>query len=110
MDKISPYTACKRLEARLQSKFSSLDLPSLPHGDQRTLQSLRQVVIDARLTLQEYEMAETRQEQQLASKEASAFLQQATKDILMASSQGHFSAVDVAHLSATIEQIIEAIH
>jgi hypothetical protein len=109
MERVSPYILCKRLEGQLQAKLSSIDLPSLPHAEQTVILGLRQSLIDARLTIQEYELSETRDEQLRVAQEAKGFLEQVNKSILAVSGQGIFSAVDVAHLSANIEQIADNI-
>jgi hypothetical protein len=107
MERVSPYELCKRVEGQLQAKLSGLDIPSLSHDTQAIVQTLRQTIIDARLTVQEYTFAETREEQAKAAREAQEYLAQAQKGILAASSHSIFGAVDVAHLSANIEQITD---
>ena len=84
-----------------------LDPTALPQSEQKVLEGLRRVLADARLTAQDYELAESRDEQLGQAREAKDFLRQAEQGILAASHTGVFGAVEVAHLSASIERIIE---
>lgn len=107
MERVSPYELCKKVERQLQAKLSGLDVPSLPREEQTIIHALRQAVTDARLTIRDYEVADTRAEQVSAAQEAKDFLEQAQKSILTASSYGVFGPADVAHLSANLEQIAD---
>ncbi len=60
---------------------------------------------DARLDVRDYEYAETRAEQQQHAKAAKKRLEQVRQAVLLASEYNVFSAIDVAHTTATIEQI-----
>jgi hypothetical protein len=53
----------------------------------------------------DYELSETREEQAKNAKFAKKWLNQAQKNILSASEFNIFDAIDVAHLSAQIDQV-----
>ena len=106
MEITSPYTLIKQLEAQVRSGLSGLDLMTLPLGEQKVLEELRQALVDARLTAQDYELSETRDMQLKRAKEAKQLLRQAEKGILTASHHDVFGPVEVAHLSANIERAI----
>lgn len=104
---MSPFLLIKALETQLRGTLSRLDVPSLPMGEQKVIKSLRNDITDARLDVRDYELSETREEQIRKAKEARVRLGRIRKQILAASEYNIFSAVDVAQISAQIEQIIE---
>jgi hypothetical protein len=104
---VSPFLLIKALETQLRGTLSRLDVASLPHGEQKLVTTLRNDLVDARLDVRDYELSETREEQIRKMKEAKARLTKVRKEILAASEYNIFSAVDVAQISAQIEQIIE---
>lgn len=105
MESESPYVLCKRLEAQIINMLSFLDVQSLSQDEQKIIRDLKRDVIDARLDIQDYELAETREQQLKDAKEAKKRLDQVRNGILAASEHNVFSAIDVAQLSANIEQI-----
>lgn len=76
-----------------------MDIP-----DQQKIEQLRNVLIDARLEVQDYELAETRDSQLRNAKKAKKYLQ-VIKSTITDSELNVFGAVDVAHLTAQVEQI-----
>ena len=67
---------------------------------------LMQALGDARIYASDYELSEVREEQLDNAKKAKKYLEQARASILKASETNIFGAVDVAQLSAQIDQII----
>jgi hypothetical protein len=70
------------------------------------LAKLQQNLVDSRIYARDYELSESREEQVDNAKKAKKWLEQAQKNILTASEFNIFGAIDVAHLSAQIDQII----
>jgi len=99
----------KSLETRLSGVLSRFDTFSLPEAEQKIIEALRQNVVDARLDIRDYELSETRAGQLQKAEEARQRLEHVRKGVLAASEYNVFSATDVAHLSAQLEQIIENI-
>lgn len=91
---------------QITSILSRHDLSELPQEQKQLVNSLSRDVVDARLDVRDYEYAETRAEQLHSAKEARMRLEHLQKTILKVSEQGIFGAVDVAQLSARIQQLI----
>ena len=70
------------------------------------LTELRQNLVDIRVYTNAYEFSEERPEQLENAKLATEYLQQARQHILKASEINVFGAIDVAHLTAQIDQLI----
>ena len=65
---------------------------------------LRQYLTDARVYAKDYELSEVREEQLDNAKKSKKWLEQARQQILRASESNVFGPIDVAHLSAQIDQ------
>jgi hypothetical protein len=102
----SPSVMAKRLEAEVRMLLRPVDVYKLDPSLRETMANLRQNLADARIYSNDYELSETREEQELNAKRAKHWLNEARSDILEASQHDIFSAIDVAHLSAQIDQII----
>lgn len=107
MDNSSPFLMIKRLEIQLNGVLSALDILDLPAGERKIVTVLKSDLVDARLDVRDYELSETRDEQLRHAREAIKRLERIRKGILSASEYNIFSAVDVAQLTAQLEQIIE---
>lgn len=70
-----------------------------------SIAKLKQAMSDARIYTSDYELSEMRDEQLANAKRAKKYLAQARREILKLSEYDIFSAIDVAHLSARIDQI-----
>ena len=102
----APSVMAKRLEAEVRMILRPTDVYKLGPDERETLANLRQNLADARIYTTDYELLEIREDQSLNAKRAKHWLREARDDILSASQHDIFSAIDVAHLSAQIEQII----
>jgi hypothetical protein len=71
---------------------------------------LKNDLIDARLDIRDYELSETREDQLRRARDANKRLERIRKSILAASEYNVFNAVDVAQLTAQLEQIIENLY
>jgi hypothetical protein len=69
------------------------------------IDELRQSLADAKKYSQDYELSEMRDEQLENAKKAKKYLNLARRNILRASEFNIFSAIDVAHLTAQIDQV-----
>lgn len=103
----SPTTQVKRLEDDVHRVLRGFDLRALSSKQRDVLADLTQVLIDARVYCHSYELSETREEQIKNAKLAHKWLRRARKNILSASEFDVFGAVDVAQLTAEIEQLID---
>lgn len=99
----------KSLETQLGGILSAIDVYDLPAQEAKIISMLKREMVDARLDARDYELSETRDEQLKNAKVAKKRLDHIRKNILAASEYNVFSPVDVAQLSAQIEQIIENI-
>ena len=109
MENNSPFLLIKRLETHLNGVLSALDIFDLPAGERKIITLLKSDLVDARLDVRDYELSETRDEQIKKATEAKKRLERLRKGILAASEYNVFSAIDVAQLTAQLEQIIENI-
>jgi ribosomal protein L9 len=71
----------------------------------KAVAELRQNLADAKVYAQDYELSEMRDEQLDNAKKAKEWLEQARQQILRASEFNVFGPIDVAHLTAQIEQV-----
>lgn len=97
----------KRLEAEIRQILRRTDFDLLSSKERRLLADLQQDLIDALKYTSSYELSETRAEQLDNAKTAKTWLGKVKKCILSASESNIFGPVDVASLSAGIEQIID---
>jgi hypothetical protein len=96
----------KQLDAQINIILRGFDLRKLSTKERNVLVKLQQNLTDMRIYTNDYELSEAREEQLDNAKKARKWLEHARKNILTASESNIFSAIDVAHLSAQIEQII----
>ena len=107
MEDKSPFLLMKSLETELNVRLRTIDVAALGKPQQKLVDMLRRDIVDARLDIRDYELSETRDEQLGKAKDAKQRLEQMRKGILAASEDDIFGSVEVAQLSAELEQIIE---
>ena len=105
MGYVSPYRLVKQLERQVLGGLSSVDEADIPTSGQQAIRELRRALTDARLDIRDYELSETREAQLELRKDARNRLLGVRQGILQASEYNIFNAVDVAHLSAIVEQV-----
>lgn len=105
MDQQSPFLLVKQMETQLNGVLSAFDVFSLPTTQRKTITTLRRELTDVRLDVRDYELSETRDEQLKNAGAAKKRLDQVRRHILAASEFNVFGPVDVALLTAQIEQI-----
>jgi hypothetical protein len=103
---MSPSRMVKQLELQVNSNLRKFDFRKLSTNERDILAKLQQNLVDSRIYTRDYELSESREEQVDNAKKAKKWLEQAQKNILTASEFNIFGAIDVAHLSAQIDQII----
>jgi hypothetical protein len=97
----------KRLDGNVRQILRTVELAELSGKGRELIANLQQNLVDARIYTNAYGLSETREEQLSNAKAAKSWLVKARKCILSASEYNIFGAIDVAHLSAQIEGIIE---
>ncbi|MGF7229187.1 MAG: hypothetical protein ACQR33_04340 [Candidatus Saccharibacteria bacterium] len=106
MENKSIHEHAKDFDAQIRGIVSHFDLDSLTHETRRLVADIKRLAVDVRLDVRDYEYAQTRAEQLGAAHESRTRLEQLHTNLLAASEQNLFSAVDVAQLSALIHYII----
>jgi len=86
---------------------SGVDAMELELTVQRMVAHLKGDMIDMKLDVRDYELAETRHEQLRHAQDARRRLDQIRKSILTASDYGIFSSIDVAQLTAQADRLID---
>lgn len=100
----SPFLLTKQVEADIIRLLSDIDILELSNAQQQAYEQLKNSLIDARLEIQDYELAETRELQLANAKQAKAYLNKVQEGIV-GNTFNAFGAVDVAHLTAYIGHI-----
>jgi hypothetical protein len=106
----SPFLGIKQLEVQVNGKLSSVDLYELPMAEQKIVAAIKRELVDCRLDIRDYELSETRDEQLKNAKHARKRIDTLRAQILSASEYDLFGAVDVAQLTAQLDQIAEYIY
>ena len=109
MDSKTPLAAAKAIETYINAIAYGYDADSLSFADKSLVEQIKRGITDARLDIRDYEVADTRAEQLRLQQAVHARLHSLQDDILKASQTGMFSAIEVAHISAMIEQLISNI-
>lgn len=102
---VSLYQQARELEQQIGSVLSTRDIDELPPKQRELTIQLRNLLIDVRLDARDYEYAETRANQLNVVKDSKKRLDALRQTIIKASEYNVFSPVDVAELSARIEQL-----
>ena len=104
MANYTPGGLVKQVEAQVERILRQVDWAEVNEKGRVAVAELRQSLTDARTYSQDYELSEMRQEQLDNAKKAKKYLSLARRQILRASEFDVFSAIDVAHLTAQIDQ------
>jgi hypothetical protein len=100
----SPSFLVKQVNTQVTMILRSIDWEELDEKGQKAVSELRQNLVDAKIYAQDYELSEMRDEQVGNAKKANKWLEHARQQILRASEFNIFGAIDVAHLTAQIDQ------
>lgn len=106
MESKAPSAATKDLDGQVRRILRPIDVLSLNRRLREQITDLNQALTDSKIYAQDYELSETREEQLASAKTAKLYLKKARSSILALSEYDIFSPLDVAHLTATIDQII----
>jgi hypothetical protein len=105
----SPYELLRSLENELNGILSGQSVYDLPPVQQKMIARIRREVNEARLDVRDYQSSETKPAQAKFAKQATKRLRSIGSILLAASTYNIFSAIDVALISAKVEQIIAII-
>ncbi|MFA5004254.1 MAG: hypothetical protein WC498_03210 [Candidatus Saccharimonadales bacterium] len=103
----SPFLAIKQVETQVGTTLRAVDVDSLEADGRRVVLNIKRLMVDTRLDIRDYELSETREEQLKYAHEGKKRLEQFRRSILTASEYNIFSAIDVAQLTAELDQIRE---
>lgn len=104
MENKSPSKRTKQIDASIERILRGVDIRKLSSKERNIISRLRQELSDAKVYTRDYELSETIDEQAENAKKSNKWLDAARKDILTASEYNLFGPIDVAHLTAEIEQ------
>jgi ribosome-binding factor A len=94
----------KQVDGQVNRILRQTDVREVGEKVRKALIELTQDLSDAKKYAQDYELSEMRDEQLDNAKKAKKWLNKAQAAILRASEFNVFNAIDVAHLSAQIDQ------
>lgn len=106
MEEKSLSAMVKDVEAQVRAILRDRDVRSLPEGPRRVVEQLTQNLSDVRVYATDFELSEVDEDRQKNARVATKRLTAVQRRIITASQYDLFEPVDVAHLSAQIEQII----
>ena len=89
----------------VNSILRKTDWTQINDKGRKAVAELRQNLADAKIYTADYELSEMRDEQVDNAKKANKYLERARQQILRASEFDVFGPIDVAHLSAQIDQL-----
>ena len=106
MEHASAFERVKSLGSHINGIVSQFDIDALMPDERNLVALIKRQLTDARLDVRDYGYAETRAEQLAHAAAARESCEALQKQILQGSEHNLFSAIDVAHISAQIQQII----
>jgi hypothetical protein len=104
---ISLLQETKEVEMHVAVIIAAYGIDTLDFAQRELFATIKRQIVDARLDVRDYEYADTRAEQLSFAIAGKQRLDQIRRNIVKASEQGLFSAIDVAQLSANLEIISE---
>lgn len=105
MASYTPASFVKEIDGQVNRILRQVKPDEYNEKSRKAIVELKQNLTDARIYAHDYELSETREEQVDNAKQAKKWLEQARTYILKASEHNIFDAIDVAHLSAQIDQL-----
>jgi hypothetical protein len=104
-----PTSAWKETANLISSRLTALNIDDLDAPAQRQVSLIKHLSVDMRLDLRDYELADSQAEQLKLTRTAIKRLERLRQSVLTASEHNIFGTVDVAQISASIDQIIDNI-
>src|SRR5258708_7806176 len=101
----SPSGLVKQIDNQVSRILRQVDWAIVSQQGRAAIGELRRSLAEAKIYSQDYELSEMREEQQDNAKKARKWLSAAHRQILLASEFNVFDAIDVAHLTAQIDQV-----
>jgi hypothetical protein len=105
MSYVSLTDRMKSIEAHIATILSFQDVDSLALPVRNVLIAIKHHIIDARLTVRDYEYADTRATQLEQAKEGRRLRDSLRQHLIMASEHNIFGPADVAQFSAQLDDI-----
>ena len=105
MANYTPAGLVKQIDTQVNSILRKTDWSEVNEKARKAVVELRQNLAAARIYAADYELSEMREEQLDNAKKAKKYLEQARDHILKASEFDVFGPVDVAHITAQIDQL-----
>jgi hypothetical protein len=106
-DTATPLQQLQQIEAFVRGLLIAIVDDDLPAAGRRAVREIRQTMAQARKALRDYEREEDARVQARLLPETFMGLEQVRRNILDASQYDVFSAIDIAHLSAKIDQLMD---
>jgi hypothetical protein len=105
MANYTPAVLVKQVDTQVNSILRKTDWGEVNEKGRKAVADLRQNLASARVYAADYEVSEMRDEQLDNARKAKSYLEKARNQILRASEFDVFGPIDVAHLTAQIDQL-----
>ena len=105
----SELTRITRLNTRLLSLLAALDDDIIGRETRKAIEKIKQVSAEARLDVRDWEYSDSREELGQNAKRAVKRIDELRALILQASEYGIFGAVDVADITARLEEVADSL-
>jgi hypothetical protein len=105
MANYTPSGLVKQIDNQVNMILRKINWDQVGEKARKAVLELRQDLVDARVYSSDYELSEMRDEQLDNAKKAKNYLEKARQQILRASEFDVFGPIDVAHITAQIEQV-----
>jgi len=105
MRSYTPSGLVKQIDTQVSMILRKTVWEEVGEKPRKAVLELRQNLADARIYAQDYELSEMRDEQLDNAKKAKKWLERAQQQMLRASEFNVFGPIDVAHLSAQLDQV-----
>ena len=106
-DKLSLLAQARVIEKSLQRARMTMDLDALEPSVVRLINEMAGAMVDSRLSVRDYESARGKEERDRYRDESNTYLGVVRERMLAASQYDLFSAIEIAHFSALLDQLIE---
>ncbi len=103
----SALVLATRINHELNGMLASLDIDIIGRETSKIIVAIKRLAADARLDIRDYEMSDSRVEMLENAEVAIKRLQELRVQILKVSEHGIFSAIDIAQLSAQLDEIVD---
>lgn len=110
MAETTPFDLAKELVRQVGGILASVDIDVLSREEREQIVSIKQLLDHIRLGTRDYDFADSRYEQEQSAVETKEYLGRLQAAILRGSEFNLFGAVDVAHASARIQQIVSRLY